>query len=542
MTRTGRAPLVIVNSGAYIHQELSAEFGELPPAFLPLGHGRLYELQQRMLSPLGGELHLTLPASFELAAWDAERLKELGFTVLRTPDDLPLGAAVLHALSQVGFEDRPLRLLHGDTLLAGLDLAADDAVAVFHGGDGYRWGHVRVGPGGDVERFGPPGGDVEGGDQRRLCGYFALSSLTDFAASLTLHRGDMFAALNARAAQGGLQALTPSSWLDFGHVQTFFRSRRIVTTARAFNSLEVGEMHVRKRSASASGKLRAEARWLREAPRGVAPFCARLLSEGEDAQGYFYDTEYEYMPTLAELYVFGRLGPDAWSRVLESCGHYVSAAVEAGAGGAAPRRLHRLAVGKTAERLELYATAAGLDLDAENTLNGAPAPALRRCLHAIEAVVERSPEAPSVMHGDLCFSNILYSFRTDRVRLIDPRGITETGEFSLYGDAHYDLAKLMHSVCGRYDLILAGQFKGGRTGAQAFDLAFPDDARRVEVERLATGMTMGGVALGSDVVWAVMTSLFLSMAPLHADRPDRQGAFIANALRLHAQLEGARAA
>ena len=33
-----------------------------------------------------------------------------------------------------------------------------------------------------------------------------------------------------------------------------------------------------------------------------------------------------------------------------------------------------------------------------------------------------------------------------------------------------------------------------------------------------------------------MTSLFLSMPPLHGDRPDRQGAFIANALRLH--MEG----
>ena len=121
--------------------------------------------------------------------------------------------------------------------------------------------------------------------------------------------------------------------------------------------------------------------------------------------------------------------------------------------------------------------------------------------------------------------------------MIDPRGVTETGGFSLLGDARYDLAKLMHSVCGRYDLILAGRFAGGRTGAHAFALDFPSDTRREEVERIATGMTMGGLPLGSEVVWAVMTSLFLSMAPLHADRPDRQGAFIANALRLHVRLE-----
>lgn len=537
MTRAAARPLVIINSGAYIHQELSAEFGELPPAFLPLGHGRLYELQVRLLEPLGGDLYLTLPASFDLPIWDADRLAQLGVIVLHTPDDLPLGAAVLHALSQAGFQDRPLRLLHGDTLLEGIDLRTQDAVAVLTGDDGYRWGHAWLNAEGGVKRVGAPEGDGRGADPPRLCGYFALASATAFARRLALHQGDFFAALNDQAAAEGLQALTPSAWLDFGHVQTFFRSRRIVTTARAFNSLEIGDLHVRKRSDLAAPKLRAEARWLREVPAAVAPFCVRVLAEGEDARGYFYDTEYEYMPTLAELYVFGRLGPSAWCRVLQSCARFMSAAAASGAGAAPEGRLRRLAIGKTAERLDAFAAAADLNLDAGNTLNGAPAPSLRRCLETVAQVVERAGEVVSVMHGDFCFSNILYSFRTDRIRLIDPRGLTDTGEFSLLGDARYDLAKLMHSVCGRYDLILAGRFAGGRTGEQAFTLDFPTDSRREEVERLAMGMTMGGVPLGSEVVWAVMTSLFLSMAPLHADRPDRQGAFIANALRLHARLE-----
>jgi hypothetical protein len=37
----------------------------------------------------------------------------------------------------------------------------------------------------------------------------------------------------------------------------------------------------------------------------------------------------------------------------------------------------------------------------------------------------------------------------------------------------------------------------------------------------------------------VTIGLFLSMLPLHADRPDRQAAFIANALRLYAELDRA---
>ena len=46
-----------------------------------------------------------------------------------------------------------------------------------------------------------------------------------------------------------------------------------------------------------------------------------------------------------------------------------------------------------------------------------------------------------------------------------------------------------------------------------------------------------GVGGLSETVRAVTVSLFLSMLPLHADRPDRQQAFIANALRLWLELD-----
>ena len=426
-------PLVLINSGAYVHLELSAEFGLLPPAFLPVGLGRLYELQARALAGLG-ELHLTLPASFDLPRADQERLEALGFVVLRTPDGLPLGAALLYALGLVGFSDRPLRILHGDTLLGDVDLGHDDAVAVAQGGDGYRWAQVQLGDDDKVRSVFRPDHERGAAAGPRLCGYFAFASAGRFAQRLSVAQGDFYDALNAHAREEQLQALVPGSWLDFGHVQTYFRSRRIVSTARAFNSLQIDELRVRKRSPTDEKKVRAEARWLQEVPATVTPFCARLLCEGEDERGYFYDTEYEYMPTLSELYVFGRLAPHAWTRVLQSCGAFIDAS--AAAPGPAPEGspLQNLVVAKTEERLERYALQAGIDLDASNRFNGRPAPALRDCLNDIAAIVSGAVSHPSVMHGDFCFSNIFYSFRRARVRVIDPRGLTAAGSFSLYGD------------------------------------------------------------------------------------------------------------
>lgn len=533
-----RPPLVLINSGAYAAPELQAEFGELPPAFLPVGVQRLYELQVRALAPLGAAVVLTLPESMQLPSWDEIRLKELGVGVLRSPDGLKLGAALLHALAALGFSGRPLRLLHGDTLVRDLDLEREDVVSVASGSDGYRWGHVREQEGRLAHAAAP---DEGGSDPAglRLTGYYAFSDSGRFAEALALAGGDFFGGLNRYAAQDpGLGLVREGAWLDFGHVQTFFRSRRVVTTARAFNQLQIGETAVRKRSAQ-TDKLRAEARWFEEVPVPLRPYTARLLDAGVDADGFFYDTEYRSTPTLAELAVFGRLGLASWRRIFGACATFLDLATACAPPDAPADTLRPLVVDKTRARLESYGRSAGLDLDRPNTLNGRPAPSLGACVDRIARILDAEPPRPSVMHGDFCFSNILYDFRTDRIQVIDPRGLLADGAFSIHGDLRYDLAKFMHSAVGRYDLIVAGRCAAARTGPNGFTLTFPEDALRPDLEAAAAELDVGGVRLDSPAVAAATASLFLSMAPLHEDRPDRQTAFIANGLRLMLALEDA---
>ena len=527
-------PLVIVTSGAYIPQELSAEFGPLPPSFLPVGMRRLYELQVELLRELDPVLFLTLPESLTPPAWDAERLAAAGVELLPSPDGLSLGAALLHALAKIGFDERPVRILHGDTLVEGLDLQAQDAVSVAGGGDGYRWATVHV-TGGTVDRVLPP--DLMGAapEEVLLSGYFSFASVPELARARALAQGDFIERLNLYGQARPLRALRGDRWLDFGHVQTFFRSRRVVSTARSFNQLEISETTVRK-SSHHSDKLRAEAEWLKGAPPEIRTFCARVIDDGVDEAGHYYKTDYEYLPTLAELYVFGRLNRASWMRILGSCASFVDAAAGEPAPEEAASALRRLAVDKTQARLEEFARASGYDLDAPNRLNGRPAPSLRQCSEQLASLITPEPPRPALMHGDFCFPNILYDFRRSRIRLIDPRGFIEEGSPSLYGDLRYDVAKLAHSVVGRYDMIIAGCYTAAGTAGD-LHLSFPDDPEKAWLERVAEELSFGGVRLGAPVVQAVTATLFLSMLPLHADRPDRQTAFIANALRLFEALE-----
>ena len=531
-----RQPLVLINSGAYAHQELAAQFGPLPPAFLPVGMSRLYEHQIRTLMVIGGDICLSLPQSFDIPEPDSRRLAELGVTVIRTPDGLALGAGVLAALAAAGFDHRPLRILHGDTLIEGVDFAKDDLFAVAEGGDGYRWAHVAIDGDGYVE--GIPTVGASQAAELRLCGYYSFSSTATFCERLVMASGDFVDALGQYAGDHPVIGEKPAAWLDFGHVQTFFLSRRTVTTARHFNSLEISPTAVRKRSPSTEEKIRCEARWLASAPPPLQPFCARVLAEGEDSKGYFYDTEYEYLPTLAELLVFGRLNSASWTRILSSCERFLCLATE-NATKPGEERLDSLVIDKTRSRLETYARTSGFSLTGPNRLNGRAAPSLSDCVDGIARRLQGSEDIPSVMHGDFCFSNILYDFRTERIRVIDPRGQTSQGAFSQHGDLRYDAAKLMHSIWGGYDIIIAGRHVCRRPEPHVFEFHLPEDGVRKRLERSAKEITIAGAQLGGDVVLAATVSLFLSMLPLHSDRPDRQEAFIANALRLYMALEGA---
>lgn len=66
----------------------------------------------------------------------------------------------------------------------------------------------------------------------------------------------------------------------------------------------------------------------------------------------------------------------------------------------------------------------------------------------------------TIVHGDMCFSNILCGFDERKIpiiKFVDPRG-SFGSEFGPYGDQIYDLAKLLHSLNGKYELIIYDKY------------------------------------------------------------------------------------
>jgi hypothetical protein len=158
---------------------------------------------------------------------------------------------------------------------------------------------------------------------------------------------------------------------------------------------------------------------------------------------------------------------------------------------------------------------------------------LGRCLAVLPEVMERSgvsdPPEFTIIHGDLCLSNVLYDRRSGFVRLVDPRG--SFGASGIFGDPRYDLAKLSHSFHGDYDFYVNGLFglEVSEDGVECRPFRSP---LHETVRQMFDHWLLRRERAHYRAIRLIESLLFLSMAPLHADRPRSQLAFLARGLEL----------
>ncbi len=522
---------LIITSAAYVGAELAAEFGALPPAFLPVGGGRLFRLQCDAVRAGASRIVLTVPSQFEILDHDRDLIRTLGIDIVRVPEGLSLGQSVGHVLRALDLGDAPFGILHGDTLLFDFDFAVADAVSVHPTEHGYRW---AVEPDeADVATVDFSGGEPT--EQNVLSGFFSFSQASRFVATLDQVGMDFIGAINAyEHRHGKLAHRTDGRWFDFGHLQTYYRSRLAITTQRSFNGLTVTPEVITKTSQDRD-KMHAEAAWYRGIPDVMRLYTPILIESFDGAERAGYRLSNEYLSTLADLFVFGSLPSKQWHRIFGACGRFLALSA-AHPPASAPPGIDGLYTPKSIERLQRFAHARELDLTVSWTINGRAVPALSAIVEHTGRIIAATPPVLGVMHGDFCFSNIFFDFRREAIKVIDPRGYIDGGGPSPYGDIRYDVAKLAHSVIGAYDFIVAGYFSAQRSG-QAVELSLPESPHLAAVRRTFLEAQFAGIATGAKPVLAIVVQLFLSMLPLHADRPDRQEAFLANALRLYALLD-----
>ena len=527
---------IIIASAAYLDPQLEAEFGRIPPSFLPLGGIRLYQHQYRLLNDLNARLILSLPENFILPEHDRRELDYLGVEVLPVPEGLSLGASLVYVMNLAACAGGPVSILHGDTLLRGVDLNRFDAVSIGPNQVGYEWGQVYLAEDNTLLS------EVRNGallDKRLsiLTGWFSFHDGFSLIQSITKKSGHFLDGILHYAEKNKLRAVHADEWFDFGHADTYYQSRRRITTQRSFNELQITKRNVVKRGDNTE-KISAEASWFEQLPGKLRIHVPAILAYERSKDQTSYTLEYLHLPTLSELFVFGRLPVGAWTKIFNSANEVLTCLSDCSYDTNFIENIGDIYQKKTINRLDQFSRASGVSISDECRLNGFPLPSIERMVEIAGAMI---PSATSIhlglIHGDFCFSNLLYDHRADLIKMIDPRGLSENGKQTIYGDRRYDIAKMYHSVIGRYDHIISGRYQLIKNSQLDYNFILPHDPLLLDIEAEFNLHRFLGFSIEDSSANAICVLLFLSMLPLHSDRPDRQDAFLANAMRLFLMLE-----
>ncbi len=159
-------------------------------------------------------------------------------------------------------------------------------------------------------------------------------------------------------------------------------------------------------------------------------------------------------------------------------------------------------------------------------------PSINEIVCNIDKYIDKDTKNFCFIHGDFCFSNIMYDFKSGDIKVFDPRGLDFDGKVTAFGDKSYDYAKLMHSVIGLYDFIISGFYEGDINNYEIiFNIDI--DSEIYEIQKLFFQMFQ----LEKEKIYAIMIHLFLSMLPLHDDNKNKQNALLANVFRLYKNLK-----
>ncbi len=331
-----------------------------------------------------------------------------------------------------------------------------------------------------------------------------------------------------------ITVIEATEWLDFGHIERYQIAKKRLLEAREFNSLTFDDLigTITKRS-SINKKFVAEIKWLISLPKSLMVLAPRVIDYSLDEKDAFVTMEYYSYQTMAEIWLFSEFSTKTLKAIIDKV--YSVLMLFAKEKRIVPKKdYNAVYVEKTIYRIKklislnnpTFNTFLYGDSDGFVTINGQKLKPWSVIRSEIIDLLSRlyDDDHNCLIHGDFCFSNVLYNINSGVVRLIDPRGIWGG---SCNGDIKYDLAKLRHSIVGDYDFIVNDFFTVNYINGN-FSYEVPINENQLSIkkyfdDKVSSFTTLSNITLIEGI-------LFLSMVPLHSNSETRQLAMLCKAI------------
>lgn len=499
----------LILSGQKIDHELSMDFGDQIPILLPYQGKPLYFTQLQNFPKRCTKIFILIPKDFTLGSWIEQDLANRGSEIIRCESGLDLKDAFLFALAEIKkcyLETPEILIQYGDTLNLDFSAITPNSLFVVEEPSHYRWGKLINQEGSEVV----------------FAGGLSVTDPNTFEDCL-LRYSDLIKTLQILLERNLFSTISSTKWLDYGHLGTYYKSRALEVEARHFNSIELADDVVTK-SSSDRVKIQGEINWFQSIPSEFRKYTSKFIAHGDDS----YQIEFIPFPTIYELEIFGNLSKTQWGDIFKKILDLFLTSK-----ALAPSRNRYIYHANSWELInhKTYSRFDAITNDVWKACFGDSAEKIKRSMRSqIKALIEelksnRKHEILGVLHGDMCTTNIFYSHLSDKLKIVDPRGLSHDGETLVYGDITYDIAKLYQSLFLGYDAILAGRYRITQ------DTTFP----KVEVQTnldYATILEIFEKSLVQQLkvplsyIRKKANLLLLSLIPLHSDTPEKQKAFL----------------
>lgn len=325
--------------------------------------------------------------------------------------------------------------------------------------------------------------------------------------------------------------------VDIGVIGNFIQCITGNFDSRYFNSLKGNEYTLVKSSANKM-KIKAEYTFYHLLPEDMKIWFVMPFNYQESEKSASYTMERLHMTDLAIKWVHGSMDESEFEDLMDkyfyffTSRHFKECSTEE-----YEKISNNLYIKKVTDRiaelkkLSEYAKIEKL-LEVSGNIN---INTLVERYFALKEKIETRNNYPHISvigHGDPCFANTMYNKSTKTLKFIDPKGALTKDE--LWTNAYYDVAKLSHSVCGRYDFFNNALFDIKIDESFGYELEIPFDNLKY-IQIFKQKVEENGFDYLTVRIYEV--SLFLSMLPLHIDNPHKVFGFILNVDKILKEIE-----
>lgn len=523
--------LLIMSSGK-VNSNLFGDLGPILTSDIPLGNLLLIQVILEHYSSAYKKVYVTLDNSkVGLAEILVAQFPNL--TVFFADSQNTIGVVIKSFLEHYQNKITQLDILYGDTLSSSLfDSDCNrNIIMVAQNIDSNHWDKVtrtenkRLDFLNQGESFGI-GGTISGGfriiDPHAL--YSALCQVSDVNLNKNYKSQNTFySALEVyeRASEEQFVFIEDLEWQDSGHIDTYFELRRKLMhkAFRSFNSVTLSESSKWVTKSGEVEKISSEFLWFEKFPKELSHYLPRISSNTGN-----YSTEFLASLPISDMWLSENNDDAYWLGFVQSLSllldDFQTFTVDESQTEIYKNKKSVYVI-KFAERIEmlekLFASnglaLSRIQLDTRKEIS------FDTAIREISEIGEKVSHLAgwSLMHGDMCFSNLLYERRSKGIKIIDPRG--SFGARGIYGDPVYELLKLSQCALGDYDFIAANLFKVS-INSNSFELKHLNYQSHGWLKNIFgefLQLRASRLGLSFEELRILEAGLFLSAAPLHPE-------------------------